>query len=91
MQRKMGSLSDQDHCGSHYGQRGELSEGVLRSGERISTEKVPTTLLDTLPIFLSQSPYEMCMIVPIFQVRKLKLRLEITFPGSYLGNGRSRK
>lgn len=82
IQRKMGSLSDQDHCGSHCGQRGELSECVLRSRERISIERAPTTLLDTLPVFLLQLPYEMCMIVPILEVSKLKLRLELTFPGS---------
>lgn len=91
IQREMCSLSDQDHCGLPCGQKGELSRCIIRSRERISIERAPTTLLDTSAIFLSQPPYEICMIVPISLARKLKLRLEMTFPGSQLGNGRSRK
>lgn len=81
IQREIGSLSDQDHCGSHCGQKGELSGCVLRSRGRISIERAPTTLLDTLPVFLSQAPYEICMIIPILQANKLEFRHEMTFQG----------
>lgn len=79
-QREQADLSEQDHCGSCCGQRGELSGCVLR--QRNSTERVPTTPLDSLSAFLSQQIYEICIIISILHMNKLKLRLKMTCPES---------